>query len=189
MINYYLGDLLAHKDKFDYIAHGCNCFHLMGAGIAGQVSSQFPNTYLADIQNSIKGDTNKLGDFTYDKEDKILNLYTQYQPGPNVDYDAIRKVFRKLNKEFPGKHIAIPRIGCGIAGGDWNLVTKIISEECTNIDITVFLYAKDFDNPHCLHYVIKDKFIDGHKIFFQGLLGYIKDDGSEKHFKKVEELR
>ena len=36
MIKYIKGDLikLAQKGKFDIIAHGCNCFCTMGAGIA-----------------------------------------------------------------------------------------------------------------------------------------------------------
>ena len=184
MIHYYLGDLFAHKDKFDYTAHGCNCFHLMGAGIAKQVSLNFPNTYLADIQNSIRGDVSKLGDYTFDKEDKVLNLYTQYQPGKNVDYEAVKKVFKKLNIDFKGKHIAIPRIGCGIAGGDWSLISRIIYEECKDINITVFLYEKDFMYPNSLYYSMRDVVIDGHKVIFQGLLGYATDGVNFKKVKK-----
>ena len=44
------GDLLAMgKDgTFDIILHGCNCFNVMGAGIAAQIAAQFPDAKLAD---------------------------------------------------------------------------------------------------------------------------------------------
>lgn len=186
MINYYLGDLLSNKNKFDYIAHGCNCFHLMGAGIAKQISLNFPNTYLSDIQNSIKGDINKLGDFTYDKNDKILNLYTQFQPGSNVDYEAIRKVFHKLNKEFYGKHIAIPRIGAGIAGGDWQIISRILYDECKNLHITIFLFPNDFNNDE-IFYINKNIYKDGNLIFHQGQLCFaIFDEVNKDCFIKIK---
>ena len=39
------GDLLQMgKDgTFDIILHGCNCFNTMGAGIAAQIATKFPD--------------------------------------------------------------------------------------------------------------------------------------------------
>ncbi len=36
----------------------------------------------------------------------------------------------KLIKEkFTGKFIGMPKLGAGLAGGDWNIIEKIIEEE------------------------------------------------------------
>lgn len=44
------GDLikLALSGKFTAIAHGCNCYKTMGAGIAKQIAERFPNVFEAD---------------------------------------------------------------------------------------------------------------------------------------------
>lgn len=44
------GDLIAlgKGDTFDVIVHGCNCFCVMGAGLAKAIRSEFPEVYRAD---------------------------------------------------------------------------------------------------------------------------------------------
>jgi O-acetyl-ADP-ribose deacetylase (regulator of RNase III) len=81
----------------------------------------------------------------------VVNCYGQYHYGKNhndgvekpVDYDAIRLCMRKINHIFKGKTIGLPRIGCGLAGGDWNIVSKIITEELKGMEeIIVVEYEK-----------------------------------------------
>ena len=148
------GDLvkLALNNKFDAIIHGCNCFNTMGKGIAYTIRKVFPEAYEADKKTK-KGDRNKLGDYSYaalnikQKELFIINAYTQYdyritsQKSINVDYEAIRKVFTRINKDFKGLHIGIPRIGAGLAGGDWDKIKTIINEVTPDIDITLVNYS------------------------------------------------
>ena len=133
------GDLiqLAVNGHFDVIIHGCNCFCTMGAGIADTIQKQFPEAYAADLMTN-KGDRNKLGYFssTIVTENgsniTIVNGYTQFQhsgPPPLVDYEAVQKLFKRIKKEFSGKRIAYPRIGAGLAGGDWEKIEKIIDQE------------------------------------------------------------
>lgn len=50
----------------------------------------------------------------------VVNAYTQYEPGPNLDYEALTLCLRKMNHSFEGMHIGLPLIGCGIAGGVWD---------------------------------------------------------------------
>jgi len=56
------GDLiqLAKNGQFDLIAHGCNCFCTMGAGIAKAVKEVFPAAFEAD-EATQRGDRAKLG--------------------------------------------------------------------------------------------------------------------------------
>ena len=59
------GNLLDAFDRgdVDVIAHQCNCFCIMGSGIAPQIAKRYPAAYAAD-KATVKGDANKLGDFT-----------------------------------------------------------------------------------------------------------------------------
>jgi len=149
------GDLieLAKLGAFDVIVHGCNCFHTMGAGIAKTIRTEFPAAYEADVRLTRKGDKLKLGCYTkavvpvVRGELMIINGYTQfdYRRGANcqspVDYEAIRQVFYRLCQALkPGVRVGIPRIGAGLAGGDWSMIKAIIDEETQGMDVTLVEY-------------------------------------------------
>lgn len=78
----------------------------------------------------------------------VVNAYTQYNYGAYrkggsekpVDYDAITMVMRKINHIFKGKHIGLPRIGAGLAGGDWSIIKGIIQKELKDCEVTVVNY-------------------------------------------------
>lgn len=136
------GDLitLAEQGHFDVIVHGCNCFCTMGSGIARQIKDRHPDAYKADWQNTQKGDKDKLGGFTWTEISMpsghkfiIINAYTQYRYGTkgfaDVDYGAIRSVFKMIAKLYPHRRIGYPLIGCGLAGGKWEIVSDIINQE------------------------------------------------------------
>ena len=137
-IKYVVGNLLELAPTFDVIAHGCNCFNSMSGGIAYQIAKKYPIVEAADDE-TVGGDPCKLGGFSMITfEDFIvLNAYTQYHPGANVDYDAIRLAMNNINKSFPNMSIGLPKIGAGIAGGDWDRIEKIIKEELVDMDITI----------------------------------------------------
>lgn len=149
------GDIikLAKAGEFDILVHGCNCFCNMGAGLALQIRKEFPEAYMADLE-TIQGDRTKLG--TYSKADilidqtfknrylTIINAYTQFRYGtdrPQVDYEAIRRVFNSLKKEYDNTfRIGIPKIGAGLAGGDWTKIYRIIDYEMQSYNVTVVEY-------------------------------------------------
>lgn len=165
------GDLieLALKGKFDVIAHGCNCFSSMTAGIALQMAKVFgTNHFTMELLGS---NINKLGNIDYDTfilhdetvsplknyinnlnrpELVVANAYTQYYYGKNhsdgkenpLDYEALTLCMRKINNTFPGKHIGLPKIGAGLAGGDWERIKKIIQHELTDCQVTIVNYKK-----------------------------------------------
>lgn len=145
------GDLikLALEGKFDVIVHGCNCFCTMGAGIAKAIRSELPEAYEADCRTE-EGSKGKLGTYSHaniernGKEINVINAYTQYDfkgPAMKADYDAIRSVFKNIKSDFSGKRIGYPKIGAGLAGGDWDKISKIIDEELINEDHTLVEFA------------------------------------------------
>ncbi|MEM8859591.1 MAG: macro domain-containing protein [Chloroflexota bacterium] len=141
------GDLikLALNGDFDVIIHGCNCFCSMRAGIAKAIKSEFTEAYKADLATE-KGDKNKLGTYTSATVERdgheitIVNAYTQFNyrgRGRKADYEAMKSVFEAVKRDFAGKRIGYPLIGAGLAGGDWEVISKIIEEALTGEDHTL----------------------------------------------------
>lgn len=137
------GDLLKLTDQFDVIVHGCNCWTTMGAGIARQVKLQYPEAFEADMKTSI-GCPQKLGTYTQATvgDVTIVNAYTQYNLGKDLRIDALRECFRGIKQEFSGKRIGYPKIGAGLAGGNWDEISQVIDEELEGEDHTLVIYEK-----------------------------------------------
>ncbi len=148
------GDLikLAQEGRFDVIAHGCNCHGIMEAGIARQIKLAFPRAFLADRKTSL-GDRKKLGTYSSatiqlltmtsapPKNLTVVNCYTQFEPGPNFDNAAMDSVMWRMAKGFPGKKIGLPKIGAGIGGGDWGIISDYIKHILDPVaDVTIVNY-------------------------------------------------
>ena len=129
----------------------------MGAGIAKSIKQKWPVAYIVDCKTP-KGDIRKLGTYSYaiinregfDDNLTIVNAYTQYKYGrdkPYVDYIAIQKVFQEIKRNFSGKRIAYPKIGAGLAGGDWEKIKEIIDTELKGEDHTLVI-LEDFKNKN-----------------------------------------
>jgi O-acetyl-ADP-ribose deacetylase (regulator of RNase III) len=145
------GDLLrlALSGDFDVIVHGANCQCTMGAGIAKAIRETFPEAYEVDCATA-KGDPAKLGTITCAAVSRgartfwVVNAYTQLHyrsAGVRVNYDAVRSSMREVKRRFAGKRIGYPRIGAGLARGDWALLSRIIDEELEGEDHTLVEYA------------------------------------------------
>ena len=144
------GDLiqLAKAGEFDVIIHGCNCQCSMGAGIALAIREAFPEAYAAD-RATPRGDRGKLGTFSvgivdrYHHELHVVNAYTQYHwegEGVLVDYAAIRRCMYRLKRRYarpPRLRIGLPKMGAGLARGDWHTIRAILEEELDGTDATV----------------------------------------------------
>jgi O-acetyl-ADP-ribose deacetylase (regulator of RNase III) len=148
------GDLikLAKEGKFDVIVHGCNCLSTMGAGIAPQMAKAFG---CDKFEMETWGPTiKKLGNIdyvTFVDGLTVVNAYTQYNYGRNhadgdsnpFDYVAFTLCMRKMNHIFKGKHIGMPKIGAGLAGGDWDMIQSIIMNELEDCNVTVVIYKPE----------------------------------------------
>jgi O-acetyl-ADP-ribose deacetylase (regulator of RNase III) len=148
------GDLIkmALEGVFDVVAHGCNCFCTMGAGIAPQMAKAFgcDEFKLEGLEH--RGNFNKLGVVEDVKVGTltIINCYTQFGFGANheggttspLNYTALTMCLQKINWKYKGKKVGLPQIGCGLAGGDWDVVKLIIQQELKDCDVTVVIYKK-----------------------------------------------
>ena len=139
------GDIvkMALNGEFDFIIHGCNCECAMNGGIAKQIKKAFPVVYEADARTE-SCDARKMGRLSYtkvklrtEKRLIIVNGYTQLLAGGQVNYVALRKVMRDVKQNFFGTRIGYPKIGSGLAGGEWVIIEDIIKEELNDEDHTL----------------------------------------------------
>ena len=66
---------------------------------------------------------------------------SQENPTP-LSYDSLRLCFAKV-ADFAFSHdasIHMPRIGCGLAGGRWVMVEKLVKKELIEMGIEVTVY-------------------------------------------------
>lgn len=145
-IKYIIGDLVETAGNYDVVAHGCNCFCTMGAGIAKAIKKKYYGAYAVDKKTKY-GDVNKLGSITtyYDEDDDvtIINAYIQHHyKGADVlvEYSALRSCLKEIKEQHAGQTIGLPLIGCGLAGGDWGVVEGIIKDELRDEDVTVIIF-------------------------------------------------
>ena len=147
MIRYINGDIT--KTEIKNIAHGVNCQNVMGSGVAKALYTKFPKVkscyhhFLDTKADNFDplGYVNIVHPYKVD-DPTVYNLFTQRFYGNDgrifVSYDAVGRCFRELNSLLNGQQLAIPKIGCGLAGGSWDIVKEIIDEYAPNIDIYVY---------------------------------------------------
>ena len=142
-IEYVKGDLLQTEVK--HIIHGCNSKGVMGSGVAKVLREKYPRAY-QDYNDVYNGYGLELGNVIVSVQDDgkvIHNAITQRDYGRDssrvyVSYWAIAESFRKIN-QWGIKEIALPKIGAGLANGDWNVISAII--ENTLIDTKPYVYV------------------------------------------------
>lgn len=146
MVKYYKGDLLA--SNCNIICHQCNCKGVMGAGIAKTIRENYPQAYHALIDRYNSGEARlgeidiAAGSMRYNQMRYIINMYSQDTYAArgicHTKYDAFQECLNKIktfvddntDPLFP-KAIVVgfpAKIGCGLAGGDWNIVRQMIED-------------------------------------------------------------
>lgn len=139
------GDLIAEAEagRFDFIVHGCNCFHAMRSGIAGQLAKRYPQVAHADRQTE-RGVRNKLGTWSFADIERsdggtftVINAYTQFTYSRERDVfeymafgqflatfsEFLKEQSQRENRRF---HVGFPKIGCGLAGGDEKVIMNML---------------------------------------------------------------
>jgi len=161
MITKHINDSILNTE-LKFIAHGVNCQGAMGSGVAKVLYEKYPEVreqyMLAAPGNILFEDV--LGEHVFIEVEPnkfVINCYTQLNYGRDgkkyVNYWAIAKVFHDLsmcssvaneNNNHIRSHdimrLAIPKIGCGLAGGDWDIVEAIINDAVEN-RLEIWVYA------------------------------------------------
>jgi O-acetyl-ADP-ribose deacetylase (regulator of RNase III) len=133
MIQVRKGDVLAVSAGL--IVHGCNCQGVMGSGVAKIVKKMYPLAFDAyKTKCDLEEHEQLLGGAQLVEVDdnlSIANLFTQQFYGKGVrqvSYDAVDVAFESLFL-MTDQQIHIPKIGAGLGGGDWEIISTIINQK------------------------------------------------------------
>jgi O-acetyl-ADP-ribose deacetylase (regulator of RNase III) len=146
MISFKKGDLL--KADAEALVNTVNTFGVMGKGIALQFKNQFPHNY------SVYREACKLGKFKIGevllvkdcdllREKYIINFPTKEHWKSGSKYEYIEKGLKALKEvllEHNIKSVALPPLGCGNGGLDWNKIKPMIVAALNDVpsEIQVF---------------------------------------------------
>lgn len=142
------GDLFQTHAK--YICHQVNCQARMGSGVAKQVRAKYPEVYDAYV-GFCNEESNAFGRVQFAQANDckvIVNMFAQSNYGYDgklyTDYTAFQSCLKRIKLTVPaGETIAMPfKIGCGLGGGDWNVIFGLIQKELSD-KYTVELWRKE----------------------------------------------
>lgn len=166
------GDIF--KTHCNIICHQVNCQGVMGHGIAKQVKKKYHGVFNAykkycdahaDNREAMLGEALIIDmyhgaavcDWLVNEDSKyIANIFGQltYGTGLRTDYTALVKGFEMV-ANFAQEHnlsVAIPyKIGCGLAGGDWNKVSTLIEGvfASSNLEVLMYCYEQNESYEDC----------------------------------------
>ena len=143
-------------NKIGLIAHGISTVGVYGAGLALQIAKQYP-VAKQSYMRKYKAEGWELGDVQYvpiigeaGQHPKlwIANCCTQQDVGTHkiqLDYDALAACITDMLAwcKISNHPLFLPKIGCGLAGGDFKKVVSIIRECIRNTKISVTVYSID----------------------------------------------
>lgn len=129
------GDIL--EVSVGIIAHQVNCQGAIGAGVSGVICKQYPKVYERYkfaferyVLESFRPTSCLLGLVVIPVSDtlKVANIFSQLHYGNSSKtgkvYTYMDKLIgglKKIRKDYPDDVIYVPyKIGCGLAGGDWD---------------------------------------------------------------------
>jgi O-acetyl-ADP-ribose deacetylase (regulator of RNase III) len=135
------------------IAHICNDKGACGAGFVLAVSAKYRRAellYRAWSQGRRRpadpvfrlGQT-QFAEVSQSPDVIIANMIGQTLGGPApIRYAALQDCLRRVRTEAQarGATVQMPRIGAGLAGGDWNRIAQLITEELTSHGVAVTVY-------------------------------------------------
>ena len=135
------------------IGHQVNCQMVMGAGLAKQIRTKYPIVFqeYSEVMGKypVKRRLGKCQMVQVNQNLYVANLFGQYHFAPrgqqHTDYGSLGLALHALNKwakaKRPDLPIFLPKgLGCGLAGGDWDVVLGIIRDAVP--DANIVRYSK-----------------------------------------------
>jgi O-acetyl-ADP-ribose deacetylase (regulator of RNase III) len=144
-INYVIGDATAPEaEGMKIIVHVCNDIGAWGAGFVLALSKKWkkPEEQYRAKQYYRLGDVDLV--FVGDNI-MVANMIGQHCIGRDEDgfapvrYSAIAEGLKWINKRAVNLEASLhcPRFGSDLAGGDWDVIERLI-RECTTVPVTVY---------------------------------------------------
>lgn len=150
-IEYRIGDATAPEGAGPkIIAHIVNDRGRWGKGFVVAISRRWPAPeadYRAWHREQVDFALGETQLVQVEPEVWVANMIAQHGMGvangiPPIRYDALRSCLEKLAARAAemGASVHMPRIGCGLAGGEWSEVAPIIADTLSARGIAVTVY-------------------------------------------------
>jgi O-acetyl-ADP-ribose deacetylase (regulator of RNase III) len=162
-ITYKQGNVLDVVGRNTILAHGVNCRGAFGAGIARQIAERWPEVRKAYMDKYWSegwhlGETQLVRlprpEYTqklvwnFNGYGIIANCATQlgygYKLTQNVyvNYEAVERCLEQVFgwANFRKQLVVMPKIGAGLAGGDWKVIEEILKEIHKKFPVKVEVY-------------------------------------------------
>lgn len=147
MIKYIVGNLL--ESPAEALVNTVNTVGIMGKGIALQFKNEFPNNYEEYVKACEDG-TFSIGKLLITEEESLLygkktiiNLPTKTDWRKPSEYSYIDIGLKELAKEIKTrniKSIAIPPLGAGNGGLNWEKVRDLMEKDLVDLDSEISIY-------------------------------------------------
>lgn len=144
----------------DVLIQQCNCYGVMGAGLAKSLKDAYPQVHEVDVAFRLPFGPERLGHWSVANVPnrvtgnllQVVNVYAQVgfgrdkkQTREDVLIDTIENILRsaKDNQPYGQRRISIGipwRIGCGLGGGDWGLVLTELNRLYNELGVDLRLY-------------------------------------------------
>lgn len=156
-VKYVIGDATRPQgDGTKIICHICNNIGAWGAGFVLAVSKRWDEP--EESYRDMNPEDRKLGSvMVIPVEDDILvanmiaqqGIYPDDSGLPPIRYTAVRAALTAVNDLAVkiNATLHMPRIGCGLAGGRWEDIEKIIKDVVT-VDVTVYDLKSNINTPN-----------------------------------------
>jgi len=144
-INYVIGDATNPQgDGNKLILHICNDIGAWGAGFVLALSAKWskPEAKYLELPTYILGQTQLV---QVEEDVFVVNMIAQHGVGPDKDgippirYLALLQCLQQVEiiAQALSATVHCPRMGAGLAGGDWNLIETIVRESLS-VPVTVY---------------------------------------------------
>lgn len=129
------------------MGQGVNTQGKMGAGIAKVFRQEFPEMYEAYVEECRGGFLLPGQCFLWEESDDrlVLNIASQRLTGADATMSRLRNgLLDAIDalKPYALREFAIPRIGCGIGGLEWDEARELISEIARSEDVDIEVWFK-----------------------------------------------
>lgn len=130
----------------DIYVNTVNCVGVMGAGLALAFKNKYPAMFRDYRKACLEHKVSPTSPHLYQLQDgtTILNLPTKdHFRNPSRFYFVQQSIIwlRKYLIEHPDVTIAVPPLGCGLGGLNWDSVRSEIYKQLGDLDATVLLFA------------------------------------------------
>ena len=149
MIFFLQGNLFDKLNEVDAIVNTVNTVGVMGKGIALEFKKRFPDNTKEYVIRCKEGSIAIGKSFVFELEKNIHTKYIvnfptkkHWRNPSKIEYvDAGLEDLNKIIKHYEIKSIALPALGAGLGGLDWNEVKALISNKLESLeDVKIYVY-------------------------------------------------